>query len=153
MTASRSFVGASALLFVACAALTVTWCSSMSGMGGMSMPGGWTMSMTWMRMPGQTWLDAAASFIGMWIVMMAAMMLPSFAPMLWRYRQAVGRRGRTRLGRLSALVTAGYFSVWTAFGLVAFVLGVAVAAIEMEQPTLARAVPIAVGFVVLIAGG
>jgi predicted metal-binding membrane protein len=124
----------------------------MSGMDGMSMPGGWTMSMTWMRMPGQTWLDAGASFIGMWIVMMAAMMLPSFAPMLWRYRQAVERKGRTRLGRLSALVTAGYFSVWTAFGLVAFVLGVAVAAIEMEQPALARAVPIAVGFIVLIAG-
>lgn len=152
MTSSRSFVGVSALLFVACAALTVTWCSSMSGMDGMSMPGGWTMSMTWMRMPGQTWLDAGASFIGMWIVMMAAMMLPSFAPMLWRYRQAVERKGRTRLGRLSALVTAGYFSVWTAFGLVAFVLGVAVAAIEMEQPALARAVPIAVGFIVLIAG-
>ena len=33
---------------------------------------------------GQTWLGAAASFLGMWIVMMAAMMLPSLVPMLWR---------------------------------------------------------------------
>src|SRR5206468_1048151 len=32
------------------------------------------------------------------IVMMAAMMLPSLVPMLWRYRQAVARTGETRLG-------------------------------------------------------
>ena len=34
----------------------------------------------------------------------------------------------------------------------AFPLGVALAAVEMQLPTLARAVPIAVGVVVLIAG-
>ena len=65
----------------------------MSAMGAMPMPGGWTMSMAWTRMPGQTWSGAAASFLGMWVVMMVAMMLPSLAPMLWRYRQAVGRTG------------------------------------------------------------
>ena len=116
------------------------------------MPGGWTMSMAWMRMPGQTWPGAAASFLGMWVVMMVAMMLPSLVPMLWRYRQAVGRTGETRLGRLTALVGVGYFFVWTVFGMAAFPLGVALAAIEMQQPALARAVPIAVGVVVLIAG-
>jgi hypothetical protein len=42
----------------------------MSAMG-MPMPGGWTMSMAWMRMPGQTWLGAATSFLGMWVVMSA----------------------------------------------------------------------------------
>ena len=50
------------------------------------------------------------------------MMLPSLAPILWRYRQAVGRRGETRLGRLTALVGVGYFFVWTVFGLAAFPL-------------------------------
>ena len=55
----------------------------------MPMPGGWTMSMAWMRMPGQTWPGAAASFLGMWVVMMVAMMLPSLVPMLSRYRRAV----------------------------------------------------------------
>ena len=55
------------------------------------MPGGWTMSMAWMRMPGQTWLGAAASFLGMWVGMMVAMMLPSLVPVLWRYREPVGR--------------------------------------------------------------
>src|SRR5205807_8012380 len=124
----------------------------MSAMGEMPMPGGWTMSMAWMRMPGQTWPGAAASFLGMWVVMMVAMMLPSLVPMLWRYRQAVGRTGETRLGRLTVLVGVGYFFVWTVFGMAAFPLGVALAAVEMRLPALARAVPIAVGVIVLIAG-
>ncbi|HJR59350.1 MAG TPA: DUF2182 domain-containing protein [Vicinamibacterales bacterium] len=148
----QAFFGVSALLFAASAALTIVWCASMSAMGGMPMAGGWTMSMAWMRMPGQTWPGAAASFLGMWVVMMVAMMLPSLVPMLRRYRQAVGTAGETRLGRLTALVGAGYFFVWTAFGMAAFPLGVALAAVEMRQPALARAVPIGVGVVVLIAG-
>jgi predicted metal-binding membrane protein len=147
----RAFFGVSALLFAASAVVTIIWCASMS-MRGMPMPGGWTMSMAWMRMPGQTWTGAAASFLAMWIVMMVAMMLPSLVPMLWRYRQAVYGTAETRLDRLTALVGVGYFFVWTVFGLAAFPLGVALATIEMQQPALARAVPIAVGVVVLIAG-
>jgi predicted metal-binding membrane protein len=147
----QAFFGVSALLFAASAAGTIVWCASMSAMW-MPMPGGWTMSMAWMRMPGQTWPGAAASFLGMWVVMMVSMMLPSLVPMLWRYRQAVGGRGETRLGRLTALVGVGYFFVWTVFGMAVFPLGVALAAVEMQEPALARAVPIAVGVVVLIAG-
>ena len=104
---STRSLSVSALLFTASAAVTIAWCRSMSSMGEMPMPGGWTMSMAWMRMPGQTWPGAAASFLGMWVVMMVAMMLPSLVPMLWRYRQAVGRTGETRLDRLTALVGAG----------------------------------------------
>src|SRR4051794_10633244 len=148
----QAFLGVSALLFAASAALTAHGCASMPAMGEMPMPGGWTMSMTWMRMPGQTWPGAAASFLGMWVVMMVAMMLPALVPMLRRYRQAVGRTGETRLGRLTALAGAGYFFVWTVLGLAAFPLGVALAAVEMQQPALARAVPMVAGVVVLIAG-
>jgi predicted metal-binding membrane protein len=121
-------------------------------MGEMPMPGGWTMSMAWMLMPDQTWLGAAASFLGMWIVMMVAMMLPSLVPMLWRYRRAVGREGEARLGRLTALVGLGYFFIWTLFGMLAFPLGVALAIAEMQLPELARAVPVVVGVIVVIAG-
>src|SRR5437667_11142842 len=168
-TSQQAFFGVSALLFAASAAGTIVWCASMSAMGEMPMPGGWTMSMAWMRMPGQTWPGAASSFLGMWVVMMVAMMLPSLVPVLWRDRQAVGRtaasagattscaeaprrRGKTHLGRLTALVGVGYFFVWAIFGMAAFPLGVALAAIEMQQPALARAVPIAVGVVVVLAG-
>ncbi len=147
-----AFLGVSALLFTGSATITIAWCTSMSAMGGMPMPGGWTMSMAWMRMPGQTWAGAAASFLGMWVVMMVAMMLPSLVFMLRRYRQDVGRTGATRLGPLTAIVGAGYFFVWTAFGMAVFPLGATLAELEMQQPGLARAVPIAAGVVVLIAG-
>lgn len=135
----RAFFGIAALLFAASAAVTIVWCTSMP-----AMPGG--------RMPGQAWPGAATSFLGMWIVMMVAMMLPSLVPMLWRYRESVGTTGETRLGRLTALVGVGYFCVWTAFGMAAFALGVALAAVEMRLPALTSAAPIAVGGVVLIAG-
>jgi predicted metal-binding membrane protein len=153
MASERAFFGVSALLFAASVALTIVSCVSMSTMTGMPMPGGWTMSMMWMRMPGQTWPGAAASFLAMWVVMMMAMMLPSLVPMLRRYREAVATTAAgMRLGWLTALVSAGYLSVWTVFGMAAFALGVTLATIEMQQPALARAVPMAVGVVVLIAG-
>jgi predicted metal-binding membrane protein len=152
MASERAFYGVSALLFAVSAGVTIVWCTSMSGMGDIPMPGGWTMSMAWMLMPGQTWLCAAASFFGMWVVMMVPMMLPCLVPTLWRYRRAVAGAGETRLGWLTALVGGGYFFVWTAFGLAAFPVGVEVASIEMQLPELARAVPMVVGVVVLIAG-
>ena len=150
--AERALLGVLALLFAASVTVTIVWCSSMAAMGQMPMPGGWTMSMAWMRTPGQTWSGAAASFLGMWVVMMVAMMLPSLVPMLWRYRQAVARTGETRLGRLTVLVGTGYLFVWAVFGMIAFPLGVALAAAEMQLPAMARAVPIAVGVVVVLAG-
>ncbi len=146
----RAFLAASALLFVAAAAGTVAWCGSMAG--GMPMPGGWTMSMAWMRMPGKGWPGAAAGFIGMWLVMMAAMMTPSLVPMLRSYRRTLRAAGETRLGALTALVGAGYFLVWAAIGAAAYPLGVALASAEMASPGLARAVPAATGVVLVLAG-
>jgi predicted metal-binding membrane protein len=145
-------LGASALVFVVSAAVTVVRGASMSSMCGLPMPGGWTLSMIWMPMPDQTWSAAAVSFLGMWLGMMAAMMLPSLVPVLWRYRSAVVGADDTRLDRLTVLVGAGYFSVWTVCGIAVFPLGVALAAMEIRQPALARAVPMAVGVVVLMAG-
>jgi predicted metal-binding membrane protein len=121
-------------------------------MPGMPMPGGGTMSMTWMRMPGETWTEAAVTFLRMWAVMMVAMMLPSLTPVLGRYRRAVGPGARGRVGRLIGLVTLGYFAVWNALGLAAFVGGAALAAGEMQLPRLGRVVPIAAGLIVVIAG-
>jgi predicted metal-binding membrane protein len=152
LLSERVFFGVSALLFAPSATATIVWCTAMSGVGEMPMPGGWTMSMAWLPMCGQTWLGVAMSFLGMWVVMMVAMMLPSLVPMLWRYRQAVGRTDATRLGRLTALVGVSYFLVWTAFGMAVFPLGAALAMLEMELPALARAVPLAVGVVVVFAG-
>jgi predicted metal-binding membrane protein len=151
-TGTSAFLGVIVLLFVVSTAVTIAWCESMSTMRGMPMPGGWTMSMAWMRMPGQTWPDVATSFLGMWTVMMVAMMLPSLMPMLWRYRQAVADAGAMRIGRLTTLVGVGYFAVWSVLGIAVFVPGVALATLAMQQPALARVMPFAIGTVVTIAG-
>lgn len=103
------------------------------------------MPMNDMQMPGQTGPAAAVAFLGMWVVMTAAMMLPSLAPVLWRYRRAVAGAGETHPGLKTGVVCAGYLSVWLAFGLAAFTLGSAL-------PMLARGVPITVCAVTLIAG-
>ena len=109
--AHRGLLGASAVVFAASAITTVLWCGSMSAMPGMEMPGGWSMSMAWMRMPGQSWLGAAATFIGMWSVMMVAMMLPVLVPMLSRYREALARtdgNGSVRSLRSRVLATSPF---------------------------------------------
>ena len=151
-SARRVFFGTCALLFAASAALTIAWCGAMSAMGARPMPGGWTLSMAWLRMPGQGWPHMAASFLAMWGVMMVAMMLTSLAPTLWRYRQAVGRAGPARPARCTVFAAAGYFCVWSVVGLGAWVLGMALAALALQSPTLARAVPAAAAAVVLVAG-
>lgn len=121
-------------------------------MPGMEMPGGWTMSMAWMRMPGQSWPGAAATFIGMWSVMMVAMMLPVLVPMLMRYAQATGAASTSRLGWLTTVVATGYFLVWMAPGVAAYQGGLAMAEIAMALPAVTAAVPLAAGLVVVLAG-
>jgi predicted metal-binding membrane protein len=148
-TADRAYFSASALLFVTSTAATIYVCSAMDA--GMPMPGGWTMSMPWMKMPGQTWFAAAASFIGMWTVMMVAMMLPSLVPSLSAYRRSVREANEARLGACTALAGAGYFFVWAAVGAAAYPVGVALAAAAMRSPAIARAVPLATAIVVLLA--
>ena len=147
-----SFLAVSTLLFAISATVTIVWGMSMSSMGGMPMPGGWTMSMAWMRMPGHSWLAAATAFLGMWAVMMMAMMLPSLVPMLRHYREAAGRRAGSRLGWLTTLVGTAYFLVWILIGIAVFAIGIALAQVEMQQTAVSRAVPIAAGVVVLLAG-
>ncbi len=126
----RAFVGVSALLLVGSVGATV----AMSAARALPICGGGAI--TWPP------LIAAASFLIMWVAMMAAMMLPSLLPVLWRYRQAVDGTGRDRL---ALLVGAGYFCVWTVAGVAAFPLAVVL-------PGMMRAVPSLAGAIVLIAG-
>lgn len=140
-SSDRALLAACAALFAASAAATVAWCGSMASTGGMPMPGGWEMSMAWMRMPGQTWPGAAAAFVGMWALMMVAMMLPALVPALRN-----GRAGAT------ALVALGYFAVWSALGIVVYPVGIVLAEAAMASDAVARAMPAASGFVVLAAG-
>ncbi|GAC1670105.1 MAG: hypothetical protein NVS9B2_15710 [Steroidobacteraceae bacterium] len=140
--------GVAALVYIVSAATTVVWCRSTSTMPGMEMPGGWTMTMAWMRMPGQTWLEAGGTFLAMWTVMMVTMMLPAFAPALQRFRRAERCRGAMpTIG-----FAAGYFGVWAAVGLLLFPLGVGFNALAMRSEMLSEVTPLLGGLVVMIAG-
>lgn len=116
------------------------------------MPDGRMVSMAWTLMCGQNWPGAAASFVGMWGVMMMEMMMPSLTPMLWRYREALGRTGAGPLGRMTALAGAGYFFVWILIGMAVFAVGALLVEAEMRVPALAGAAPFAACMVVLAAG-
>ncbi len=140
----RGFLAVSALLFIASTAATVAWCNAMPAMS--------EMPMAWMPMCGQTWWGFAASFIGMWTVMMAAMMLPSLLPTLRQYRVALHLAGKPNVDTRTALAGAGYFAVWTLIGVMVFALGAALAQFEMTWPVVARVAPLARGAVVLAAG-
>ena len=143
-------VGIGALLFITSVATIAYWCNSMSG--GMAMPGGWTMSMAWMRMPEQSWFDAGAVFLGMWVVTMAAMMLPALIPALLRYRVSLCGLQSNHLAALTTLVGAAYVFVWALLGAAVYPIGVVLAKTVMASEVLARLVPTAVGMVLLLAG-
>ena len=56
-------------------------------------------------------------FVAGWSLMIVAMMLPTSLPLVALFHSFV--RERPNRGRLTALVVAGYLSVWTLFGFVA----------------------------------
>src|SRR5580700_1316034 len=64
---------------------------------------------------------ALLPFLGLWVVMMAAMMLPSVAPVavMWTRMITGASAGPGRLLRMSAFL-AGYLLAWAVAGTVAF---------------------------------
>jgi predicted metal-binding membrane protein len=110
LAVARGRLGLIALLLALAA---VAWWSTADRMAGMD--GG----------PG-TDLGALGWFLGVWVVMMAAMMLPSLAPTVALYATMTRRRGVSR----PLIFSAAYLLVWGSAGALAyglFALGDAVA--------------------------
>jgi predicted metal-binding membrane protein len=143
-------LASSGVVFLVSATASVLWCRSMAG--GMPMPGRWTMSMAWMRMPGQSWPQAAGMFIAMWTLMMVPMMLPCLVPMLLHYRRVLESRGVADLTWPTTQAAAGYVIFWAFFGVLAYPFGAVLATTEMRSEVLSRYVPLATGIVIVIAG-
>lgn len=89
----------------------------------------WSLLLAWERSPwarllehdsGETLTAAAAVgvFVAAWVLMLAAMMLPTTAPLVGLFGRVVAARPDRR--RLLAGLLAGYGSVWLAAGLVAY---------------------------------
>ena len=66
-----------------------------------------------------------------WILMIAAMMLPTTLPLLALFRRIVG--GRPDAGALVGAVVAGYSLAWLAFGVIAYGADAAVRAVALRS--------------------
>jgi predicted metal-binding membrane protein len=98
--AARARIGLVVVLFAAAAA---GWWWTVGQMRGMD-DGPWTA------------LGSLGWFLGVWIVMMAAMMFPSVAPTVALYSRVT----KARSALLPLLFTAGYLLAWAGGGAVAF---------------------------------
>jgi len=90
-------------------------------------------------MPGTMGLGFVA-FVGAWILMMAAMMLPAVAPFASFYAQAFSER---RVRRLSHFVS-GYLAVWAAAALPAFALAWVAGRLVAGHPSGATGLAVAI---------
>ncbi|MGX5831101.1 DUF2182 domain-containing protein [Mesorhizobium sp. 43Arga] len=116
----------------------------MEGMAGMAMAGiaadGWSFA-------------GAAAFVAVWTVMMAAMMLPAAAPMIFMFAAAQARREQ-HVAVPTWTFVAGYMLVWAAAGLVVYVLvqlGSDVAT-SLDPPQRSKWAPLALGATLGVAG-
>ena len=104
----------------------------------------WVVTIAWARsgdmgaMPGTMGMGVA-SFAVMWGLMMAAMMLPSVTPFASTYQATVTEHRAPRLAALAG----GYLLVWTAVGLVAWVIAGWFGDLAAERPGWAQAVAVA----------
>jgi len=90
-------------------------------------------------------------FVLSWQVMIAAMMLPSSLPFIRIFTQASAARPHVRRARWAFL--GGYASVWTAFGMAAFVGDMFIHASVDRSPWLTAHPQVVGGGVLLLAAG
>jgi predicted metal-binding membrane protein len=97
-----------------------------------------------------TSLGGLGWFTGVWVTMMAAMMLPSAAPSVALFSRTAAQGSGS--GTATPAFVGGYLAVWTAFGLVAYALQRAVAAADPAFLDWDRAGPWVAGGAVAAAG-
>jgi predicted metal-binding membrane protein len=88
---------------------------------------------------------ALLPFLGLWVVMMAAMMLPSVAPVavLWTRLITGAAAGSGRVIRMTAFL-AGYLLAWAVVGAVAFAALVGTGRLLTASPTAAKWLGVAI---------
>ena len=122
------------------AAALATWIVAIERMRGMDAGPG-------------TDLGAFGWFLGIWVTMMAAMMLPSAAPMVLLFDRASAERARRGRDFLPTWIfVAGYLATWTAYGLAAYALYRLVASFELGFLDWDRGGPWIAGIAVASAG-
>ncbi len=121
-------------------AALVAWIVTVERMSGMDMGPG-------------TNLGGAGWFVGIWVTMMAAMMLPSAAPMLLLFdRVSAERARRGRSAVPTWIFAASYFVVWTLYGVAAYALYRGIRALDLGLLGWNREGPYVAGALVALAG-
>ena len=95
----------------------------------------------------------APLFLGVWMIMMIAMMFPTAAPMILTFHQVqAGKQGRGETFVSSWVFVAGYMLVWGVMGVVAFA-GAAGAEMLAGRAGLSSATAARIGGALLMLGG
>ena len=93
-------------------------------------------ALAWTALLGMTQTMASTSpflaFMSIWVIMMAAMMLPTLAPLVSRYARMI--EAYRWLGMVQIL--SGYLGVWALAGIVAYGMTQLVTAVARSQPDL-----------------
>ena len=139
------------LLVVSCLLLVVvlSWAWLLTGAGMMQEMGDMLMPMS-----NGPWTPRHALLVlSMWAVMMAAMMLPSAAPMILFYNTIARRRGEGgQPATASGTFAFGYLAIWAAFSLAATALQFGLERAALLSPMM-ETTSIALAGAVLIAAG
>jgi predicted metal-binding membrane protein len=132
----RSVLVAAALLLGALAA----WIVTVQRMRGMDAGPG-------------TDLGGVGWYLGIWVTMMAAMMLPSVAPMVLLHAKVSREKARRDQPFVPTWVfLAGYLVAWTAYGAVAYTLYRGIRAVDHGVLAWDRAGPYVAGAALVVAG-
>jgi predicted metal-binding membrane protein len=146
------------LLTVGAWGLTLYQTLTMTAPMGIAVRGGLTpdpmSGMAMAGMPAAGWsLTGAAVFSAVWVVMMAAMMLPAAAPMILTFAQAQAQRDRAVVTPTWIFI-AGYLVVWLVIGLLVYTLVQIGSDMVAHLTTVDRAswAPLALGSTLTLAG-
>jgi len=119
--ADRSLLLAGLLVALSALAWSALWLWNASPYGRYLQHGGWddagVLAALCRAVPQGDIMVPAVLHAGGWVLMIAAMMLPTTYPVLAIFRRITA--GRPDAGRLTALVVSGFFAAWFAFGLAA----------------------------------
>jgi predicted metal-binding membrane protein len=122
------------------AAALVTWIVTVVRMRGMDAGPG-------------TDLGGLGWYVGVWVTMMAAMMLPAATPMVLIFQKVAAERKRRGQSFVPTWVfVLGYLAVWTAYGLVAYGLYRLVIHLGSDFLAWDRAGPYVAGGAIAVAG-
>ena len=136
--AERPLVLAALLALLSVSAWATLWWWNASPYGRYFAHGGWgefgTLAAFCRAVPEGEIVVPALLHALAWVLMVAAMMLPTTFPVLALFRRIVG--GRKDAGTLTALVVLGFFAAWFSFGVVAHAADLLLQWIAARVPAL-----------------